>query len=63
MRDRVGKLVDLALHRGVVDWIDRLMQVFVDEQPDHRMRRHEIDLEFGAGRDLAFVLESLEGMV
>ena len=45
MRQRRRDLVDLALERFVVDRIERLMQVVLQEQPDHRMRRHQIDLE------------------
>jgi len=37
--------VDLALERRVVDGIDRPLQIILQEQPEHRVRRHEVDLE------------------
>ena len=45
-------LVDLALERLVVDGIERRMQVVLQKKPDHRMRRHQIDLEAAMGRYL-----------
>ena len=56
VRDGRGDLVDLALERLVVERVDRRMQRIDQEQPDHRMRRHQIDLEFGAGGNFAGVL-------
>ncbi len=52
-RNGCDDLVDLAQHRIVVDGIDRALQIFPDEQPDHRVRRHQIDLEFDVRRYFA----------
>ena len=60
VRDRGGDLVGLALERRVVERVDRSMQRVDQKQPDRRMRRHQIDLEFGAGGNLAGVFERLE---
>ena len=49
VRDRGGDLVDLALDRLVVDRVDRRVQRVDQIEPDHRVRRHQIDLELGAG--------------
>ena len=40
VRKRSRNLVDLTLERLVIDRIERLMQVVLEKQPDHRMRRH-----------------------
>ena len=60
VRDGGGDLVDLALERVVVERVDRRMQRIDQKQPDHRMRRYQVDLEFGAGGNLAGVLERPE---
>ncbi len=60
MRYRGGDLVDLALERLVVERVERRVQRIDQEQPDHRMRRHQIDLKFDARSDHALVLEPLE---
>ncbi len=57
VRQRRGDLVDLALERVVVDRIERLMQIVLQEQPDHRMRRHQVDLEAQSFGTIAFALE------
>src|SRR5580704_6460075 len=60
MGDSGANFVDLALDRAVVERIDRRVQRIDQEQPDHRMRRHQVDLEFRAGGDLAGIFEPLE---
>jgi hypothetical protein len=60
MRDGGGDLVDLALERVVVDRVDPGVERIDQEQPDHGMRRHQIDLEFGAGRNCPGVFLPLE---
>ena len=63
VRQRGRDLVDLALDRLVVDRVDRRVQLVDEIKPDHRVRRHEVDLEFGFGGDLAGILEPLEDRV
>ena len=46
-------LVDFALQRGVKDRVERPVQVLLQEQPDDRMRRHQVDLEFALRRHSA----------
>ena len=60
VRDGGGELVDLAAQRGVEDRIDRLVQVFLQEQPDHRMGRNQIDLEAALGGDFPLLFELRE---
>ena len=63
MRDGGGDLVDLALHRVVVEGIERGVQPIDQEQPDDGVRRHQIDLEFGAGRDFSRLLQAPEDRI
>src|SRR6476660_2182712 len=46
--------VDLTLKRLVIDWIERLMQIVLQEQPKHRVRRHQIEMEAALLRHNAF---------
>ena len=45
---------------GVEDRIERRVQIVLQEQPDHRMRGNEIDLEAASRRDRALPLERRE---
>ena len=63
VRQRGCDLVDLALDRLVVDRVDRRVQLVDQIQPDHRVGRHEVDLEFGFGGNLAGVFQPLEHRV
>jgi hypothetical protein len=60
VRDGGGDLVDLALDRVVVERIERRVQGIDQEQPDDRMRRHQIDLEFRARGNFAGVFQPPE---
>src|SRR5262245_16748163 len=51
------KLVDLALDGLVVDRVEWSLQIILDVQPQHRMRRDEIDLKLDVGRNYAGALQ------
>src|SRR5262249_42550163 len=51
------KLVDLALDGLVVDRVEWSLQIILDVQPQHRMRRDEIDLKLDVGRNYAGALK------
>src|SRR5262249_25794871 len=55
-----GNLVDLALEGLVVDRVERLMQIVLKEQPEHRVRRYQVDLKPRIVGDHALFFERRE---
>ena len=59
VRDGFDELVDLAPHGIVIDRVERPMQVVLQKQPDHRVRRNQIDLEAAVRGDFSLLLSDL----
>jgi hypothetical protein len=56
-RNRCDDLVDLTQHRVVIDRIDGALEFFLDEQPNHRMGRNQVDLKLDMRGNLTPALE------